>query len=372
MNTKGTSLNLQGISGNIIASAREDNAKESYYYYQKDAAGSTSNVRDASGKSVVSYQYTDFGETTIGGNQDFYNEICYNGAVYDKSTGLYYMNARYYDPEDGRFISRDSYRGNPSNPSTLHLYAYCANNPVSYQDPSGHFPISRIIGGVIGGALGGFVGAKIAKKAKLKGWKKVAVIAGCAIGGAVIGALAGPKVAKVVKKAAKFVKKKLPSKTKKLKVSKKTWTKPKASSYKKTSKVKKTISKGKPKSSNTKNWSNFIKGNKSSKVKTHKPSKKTQVINHGEVKASNQIETSKVTDMWDEFLGKNQTNINPRTGEVDLDRIFSADGTKSVRFGKHEMKSMGTTKFHFHQETWEYDALQDVMHYYNTLFRIKK
>ncbi|WP_334303936.1 RHS repeat-associated core domain-containing protein, partial [Dorea longicatena] len=50
------------------------------------------------------------------------------------------------DPEDGRFISRDSYRGNSVNPSTWNLYAYCANNPVNYEDPSGHIAISRIIG----------------------------------------------------------------------------------------------------------------------------------------------------------------------------------------------------------------------------------
>lgn len=237
---KGTSLNLQGISGNIIATAREDDVKESYYYYHKDAAGSTSNVRDADGKSVVSYQYTDFGETTIGGNQDFYNEICYNGAVYDKSTGLYYLNARYYDPEDGRFISRDSYRGNQTNPSTLHLYAYCANNPINYKDPSGHIAISKIVGGIIGGVAGGFVGSKIAKKAKLKGWKKVAVIAGCTIGGAVIGAFAGPKVAK---KAAKYVKRKLPSTVKKLKSAKKTVKKAKTVVKKGASKTKTVIKK---------------------------------------------------------------------------------------------------------------------------------
>ncbi|MEG2640807.1 MAG: RHS repeat-associated core domain-containing protein, partial [Bacilli bacterium] len=55
------------------------------------------------------------------------------------STGLYYLNARYYDPKNGRFITRDTYRGNEKNPNTLHLYFYCNNNPINYTDPSGHY-----------------------------------------------------------------------------------------------------------------------------------------------------------------------------------------------------------------------------------------
>ena len=210
-NGKGTSLNLQGISGNVIATGRKKDTQESYYYYHKDPAGSITNLRDADGKSIVSYQYTDFGETSIHGDKDFYNELCYNESIYDESTGLYYLSARYYDPEDGRFISRDSYRGNSVNPSTWNLYAYCANSPVNYEDPSGHIAISRIIGGVIGGGIGFLAGRKIAKKTKAKGWKKYAIIAGCTIGGAAIGALAGPRVAKVAKKAARLIKRKIPS-----------------------------------------------------------------------------------------------------------------------------------------------------------------
>lgn len=64
------------------------------------------------------------------------------GSTYDKSTNLYYLNARYYNPQNGRFLTRDSYRGEIDQPETLHLYAYCANNPISRKDPSGHFTIT--------------------------------------------------------------------------------------------------------------------------------------------------------------------------------------------------------------------------------------
>jgi len=47
------------------------------------------------------------------------------------------MNARFYDPATGRFISRDSYTGNPYDPWTQHLYVYCGNNPTNMVDPTG-------------------------------------------------------------------------------------------------------------------------------------------------------------------------------------------------------------------------------------------
>ena len=86
----------------------------------------------------MAYDYDDFGVTRSIGDSTFFNEICYTGAIYDVSTGLYYLNARYYDPKNGRFITMDTYRGEINEPDTQHLYTYCANNPINYVDPSGH------------------------------------------------------------------------------------------------------------------------------------------------------------------------------------------------------------------------------------------
>jgi RHS repeat-associated protein len=62
------------------------------------------------------------------------------------TTGLYYYNARYYDPQIGRFISPDTIVPNPTNPQSLNRYSYCLNNPLKYIDPSGLFEESELNG----------------------------------------------------------------------------------------------------------------------------------------------------------------------------------------------------------------------------------
>jgi RHS repeat-associated protein len=53
--------------------------------------------------------------------------------VYDRQTGLLYLRARFYDPEVGRFLSRDPVARSVGTSS----YAYADNNPVSKTDPTG-------------------------------------------------------------------------------------------------------------------------------------------------------------------------------------------------------------------------------------------
>ena len=59
------------------------------------------------------------------------NKIGYKGYYRDSETGLYYLNARYYDSMVGRFTQSDPARQGGN------LYGYCAGNPVMYSDPSG-------------------------------------------------------------------------------------------------------------------------------------------------------------------------------------------------------------------------------------------
>jgi hypothetical protein len=50
-----------------------------------------------------------------------------------------HYGARFYNPRLGRFVSADSIVPQPGEPQALNRYAYAANNPVIYRDPSGHY-----------------------------------------------------------------------------------------------------------------------------------------------------------------------------------------------------------------------------------------
>ena len=130
--------NVLDLSGSIIASWRDrDTGSEEAYFYHYDVRGSTTAIVDPNGDAVKQYTYDEFGNMEETGTFD--NEVTFTGSIKDTSTGLQYMNARFYEPTTGRFISQDSYTGNPYDPWTQHLYSYCGNNPTNFVDPTGHY-----------------------------------------------------------------------------------------------------------------------------------------------------------------------------------------------------------------------------------------
>ena len=89
---------------------------------------------------MVEYTYDAWGRcrasnTSIIGELNPYR---YRGYYWDKETGLYFLNTRYYDPTCGRFISSDdvSYI-DPETIGGTNLFAYCNNNPVMFTDETG-------------------------------------------------------------------------------------------------------------------------------------------------------------------------------------------------------------------------------------------
>ncbi|WP_168121263.1 PA14 domain-containing protein [Paenibacillus sp. HB172176] len=103
------------------------------YYLYTDHLGSVVRVADRSGHVVGKSGYGPYGKTIL--EEGTLPELRYTGQIYDSSTGLYYYNARYYDPNLAAFITADSViPGGDTNG-----YAYAARSPGMYNDPSGHF-----------------------------------------------------------------------------------------------------------------------------------------------------------------------------------------------------------------------------------------
>jgi RHS repeat-associated protein len=104
-------------------------------YTHQDHLSGTAMTSNTSGASTSTIKYFPFGSQrsstgTIPTDKQF------TGQRLD-TTGLYFYNARYYDPTIGRFISADTIVANPADPQCFNRYSYVLNNPLKYVDPTG-------------------------------------------------------------------------------------------------------------------------------------------------------------------------------------------------------------------------------------------
>ena len=128
-------------------------------YLHSDHLGSTRLATNADGAMEASAVYEPFGVAHLEEAQDSFREK-FTGQELDPS-GLYYFQARYYDPFTGRFISSDDRTGaSPFVSDAFNRYAYVLNDPLSHTDPSGH-SIWDLVGQLIVSAVTVAVGAVI-------------------------------------------------------------------------------------------------------------------------------------------------------------------------------------------------------------------
>jgi RHS repeat-associated protein len=116
-------------------------------YHLLDGQGSVRGLTDGTnGTLTQEYAYDTFGKLTSGDATK--SAYLYTGQQYDAATELYSLRARYYSPQQGRFLSRDKWPVDYQNPMELNRYGYTANNPINWSDPSGYdrlFPFLTFI-----------------------------------------------------------------------------------------------------------------------------------------------------------------------------------------------------------------------------------
>ena len=145
--------------------------------------GDVVQIIDANGVMQAEYIYSPWGEViSAEGDLAEINPLRYRGYYYDSETGFYYLQSRYYDPENHRFINADTYASTDSgNSIASNMFAYCGNNPIIRSDDDGQF-WHIIVGAVIGATVG-------AISAAIQGKGTAGILAGAVLGAA-SGALA--------------------------------------------------------------------------------------------------------------------------------------------------------------------------------------
>jgi RHS repeat-associated protein len=109
-------------------------------YIHPDHLGSTNIVTNASGTVVQTLDYYPYGSTRVNSGSDI-SARKYIGQFYDAASNLSYLNARYYDPVRGQFLTEDpifwSANQTLSDPQSLNAYSYANDNPINLSDPNG-------------------------------------------------------------------------------------------------------------------------------------------------------------------------------------------------------------------------------------------
>ena len=108
------------------------------YYYILNLQGDVVQIIDEGGVPQAEYVYSPWGEIiSAEGDLAEVNPLRYRGYYYDSETGFYYLQSRYYDPENHRFINADSYASTGQGFLGVNMFAYCSNNPVNNFDNDG-------------------------------------------------------------------------------------------------------------------------------------------------------------------------------------------------------------------------------------------
>ena len=106
-----------------------------------DHLGSTTLTLDEDGDRISELRYKAWGETRY----EYSNtptDYQYTGQRREDRLGLDFYQARWYDSSLGRFIQADTLVPNPNNPQDYNRYLYAYNNPLVFNDPTGHWGVS--------------------------------------------------------------------------------------------------------------------------------------------------------------------------------------------------------------------------------------
>ena len=188
---------------NLIS--RSDGSKKTYYLF--NAHGDVTELVSDSSTVTHKYDYDAFGVEKKPDPLDG-NPFRYCGEYYDGETKTYYLRARYYDPNIGRFTQQDTHWNTANsiygdNPQKINeredklglksysyapqitavmqsgnLYVYGINNPVVFVDSNGHIAF-MVITALVGAVIGGIAGAiqSYSKYGEVH-WQNVAIGAG--------------------------------------------------------------------------------------------------------------------------------------------------------------------------------------------------
>ena len=112
-------------------------------YFLGDALGSVRQLTDAAGAITLIRSFDPYGNviSSEGETESIYG---YDGEQTDSYTKLVNLRSRIYDPNSGRFLTRNSWQVNYKSPLSLNAWIFAYDNPIMYIDPTGHYGSANV------------------------------------------------------------------------------------------------------------------------------------------------------------------------------------------------------------------------------------
>ena len=123
-------------------------------YVHEDVMGNTRYYTKATGQSFAELEYDAWGQPVSPNklvNNDHGNYVfaTFTGHIYDTTLDIYFAEARFYDAANRQWLAMDPIKDG------LNWYRYTDDNPTTYWDPYGNFPVHLVVGAVTGAVIGG-------------------------------------------------------------------------------------------------------------------------------------------------------------------------------------------------------------------------
>ncbi len=136
-----TTYYLFGPGDIVYAQIAPDSTTTTYLHH--DQLGSTRLLTEDDGTPSGAATYDAYGTVTSTGTL---SHLGYAGQYTDAETGFQYLQARYYDPATGQFLTRD-----PAAEATRSAYGFVSGSPLNGRDPQGLCPVDAMLTASSGG-----------------------------------------------------------------------------------------------------------------------------------------------------------------------------------------------------------------------------